>query len=353
MNELDVKINFKPAEIKFNHKEIEEDLEETLKHYKNLVFTEDSMTDLRKTLTDLRKGKKAINRYRIDTKKELNQPVLKFEEKCKSIEKKIDEVVNPLNDQLQEYVERQREEKRKELEKARDGLIKEYELNDEYAAQVEVLDTYLTASASINTSTESIKFEIEKLKLQQDKDEQDKQMIETTVRLKNAENDLSLSTNAYVRLLEFDDIETVQNQIENDVQKEIERKAAKEKAKVEAERKEQERLEKEKKKAELEAEKEKQEAIEREAKERIFSEQMERIKDSVIESAPVLETPEIEVVPFTDIADPFSDVESPFSDEEINGHFERTYKVYGTGTNLELLETFMNENGIEWSELYE
>ena len=92
MNQLQVKtIELEPAKVVFNHEEIKKDLDKSLKKYSGLTFTEDDATECRSTISELRKGKKAVDQYRIKTKKELTEPVAKFENKCKSLNKKFDE----------------------------------------------------------------------------------------------------------------------------------------------------------------------------------------------------------------------------------------------------------------------
>src|SRR5699024_10112365 len=76
-----------------------------------LTFTESETPEIRKTLAELRKGAKAVDRYRIDTKKELSEPITEFEKKCKEIVKKFDERIGSRDEQLKDY-EKQWKEKR-------------------------------------------------------------------------------------------------------------------------------------------------------------------------------------------------------------------------------------------------
>lgn len=340
MNELQVKtVEIKPAVIKFNHEDIEKDLNETLKYYKDLVFTEDATTDLRKTLSELRKGKSAIHDYGVDTRRELNVPVKAFSGQIKGIESKFDSVIDPLNEQLQEYVERERDEKLRKLEEFKAEFIVEHELCDHYAEQVEIEDSLLNKSTSLKVASESIEFRVKNLKMRQDKDAADKSLIETTVKLVNAENDLSLSIEAYIRLLEFHEIEVVKKQIEWDAQKEVEQ------------REERERIEKERVEREKQAELER---IEREENERIESENKAK-QETAIEpvefvDVPVMETKvAIDDIPFADIEEqPFIE-DVPVGDTFSNREIEVNWTIKATPINLENLKKFMNENGIEWS----
>lgn len=293
MNELQVKtLTITPAKIEFNFDEIEKELDASLVKYQNLTFTEDSTTDLRKVLAELRKGKQAVDRYRIDTKKQLNEPVVKFEDKCKELNEKFDNAINPLDKQLKEYVQRERDEKLKQCEEIRAKIIKEYELDDEYASQVEILDQYLTKSRSLREVEESMDFQAKNIKLEQDKKAADIEIIKTTVKLANAENNLSLSVDAYVRLLEINDVETIKKQIEIDAGNEVAR--------------------------------------------RHLEEQEKLTQDVATKSIPVVsELPEL---PFDDL--PFGDIEE-----------DKTYRytITGTPSQFDELETFMRQKNIEWA----
>lgn len=324
MNELQVKtINLEPAKVEFNHDEIAKELDSNLAKYENLTFTEENTSEIRKVLAELRKGKRAVDRYRIDTKKELINPVTEFEDKCKELTAKFDGVINPLNEQLQDYVQRQRKEKRNKLLEVRKELIEKHELNQEYHDQVEILDVFLNASTSMREATDSIEFKIENLKMEQEKKKADKQVIETSVKLANAENDLSLSAEAYVRLLEFNEVENVQEQIKNDASKEVEeREKAIERKRIAEEKKaEQELIEKEK----AEKEQAKQEKTEQE-----FDDSMKEVEQVVANAEP----PKLDDLPFGNIDD----------EKEIT----ESYVVTATKEEHERLKKVLTEHGFDW-----
>lgn len=327
MNELQVKtINIKPAVIEFNHEDIVKELDETLKHYKGLVFTEDATTELRKTLSELRKGKSAIHDYGVDTRRELNVPVKEFSDKVKSIESKFDSVIDPLNEQLQEYVERERDEKLKKLEEFKEEYIAEYELNDNYAEQIEIGDSLLNKSTSLKVAKESIEFRVKNLKMEQDQEAANKTIIETTVKLANSENDLSLSIEPYIRLLEFNGVEEIKSQIESDAQKEVEQRKKIEQAK-------QEQLEREKQ-AELERIKQQ----EGERVEQAEKAKQEPVIEEITHSDEKIET--IEEIPFAD--DPF--IDDPFASENVT----HTISVTCTEDVFNKLIDFLDDNDISW-----
>jgi len=336
MTELQLKtVNLTPAKIEFNKKAILDELDQTLSKYKNLVFSEDNTAEIRRTLADLRKGKTAADKFRLANKKKAIEPVTVFENEVKEIVKKFDDVINPINDQLKEFEENRRAEKLAELEKIRSEHIETHALNEEYHDKVEISDHMLTKGVSLNQAGESLEFIVKNLKMEQDKKQADKQLIETTVKLANAENELGFSADAYVRLLDFKDVEVVKNQIEADVKKEVENRRLKKEAE---ERAEQERLEREKQ-AELERIAHKKQGEHN---------QVSSVSVSVDDLPFTDKESQEELHPITEevFDEIFSvDNELPFDDKP---KLTKTYEVIGTDEELTEIEMKLVELGLEW-----
>jgi len=217
MNELQVKtIEFEPAKVKFNKEDIESHLDESLKKYQGLVFTEDNTSQLRSTLAELRKGKKAIDEYRKQTKKQLNDPVKQFEDDCKALNTKFDDVINPLAKQLDDFETERKAKKQAEIETLINRVIDDYELDSKFASELVVEDEYLAKSRSMKEIEGTLTFKADHLKAKQDKLETDKKLIESEVKAVNAENGLSFNAEPYIRSLEFQDANSVLEQIKND-----------------------------------------------------------------------------------------------------------------------------------------
>ena len=313
MNELQVKtIELEPAKVVFNHEEIKKELDKNLKKYNGLTFTEDDAMECKSTISELRKGKKAVDEYRKKTKKQLTEPVSKFENECKEINKKIDGVIDPLVVQYDSFEEKRKNEKLAEIHEIIAQLIEEYDLYEKHAVGLVVADNYLTKSKTIKSITEELKTNAEHLKMKQDKEAADKENIINIVNLANAEHKLNLTESAYVRLLEFNDVADIKEQINDDAKKEVERA-------LERERKVQVEQEEKRRREQLEA-REKEQPAQEEA----LTKKPEPVKEEII-------------------PDPFSPDElvEPQSVYEV-------YKVYGTESQLIKLETFMSDNKISW-----
>src|SRR5690625_2857460 len=336
MNNLQVKTTeLKPAVITFNHEEISRELDATLEKYANLVFTEENTTDLRNTIAEIRKGQNALNRYRIDTKKELNKPADEFDTTVKELDKKFKDVLKPLLDQQAEFEETRREEKRKAVQEIIDQVIEEFELDHLRQEEIQIIDSYLTKSKTIKSITDELTAQATLLKAQQDKEKADKSMIETTVKLANSENELSLSVEAYIRLLDFQNVEKVKEQIENDAKKEVE-------ARELAVKRELERIEREKK------QKEEQERL----KELAAAEKEKVKQEEEVEQVP--SAPIIDDLPFSNPFDnepAFEQMPNPFEVKVQPKGLERELSITCTDDEYIKLIDFLKSNNYDWKVL--
>ena len=86
---LEVQISRNNGTIDFNFEDLKGALTAELELYKNLVFTEDTKADAKKTVAELRKLKKQISDKRIEVKKLYMQPYTDFEAKVKELDKLI------------------------------------------------------------------------------------------------------------------------------------------------------------------------------------------------------------------------------------------------------------------------
>ncbi len=305
MNELQLEtIKLVPATIKFNKQSIIDELNETLKKYKNLVFTEENTAEIRKVLAELRKGKTAADKFRIANKKEALAPVTEFENDVKAIVKLFDDVINPINDQLKEFEEKRRTEKKKEIENIISEAVEIIELEPKFASQLDVMDEYLAKSFSMNQIKENIEFRANNLLNEQKLELMNKENIESFVKLKNSEHDMNLSVVAYLSQLEFKAIDEVKGTVEQDVQQELNRRSREE------------------------------------AEKKALKEMNEQYEQVPISSAPSSTSVDVSFEPTKDDL-PFGDI----------GEYETLteYRVETTAENHEKLIRFMEDNGIKYS----
>lgn len=311
MNELQIEtLKLTPAIIEFNHEQIEKELKENLKKYEGLTIQEDTVSDGRRTLAELRKGKKAINRFRIDTKDELTKTVKEFENKCKKLDKKFDEVIEPLDEQVKHYVQKQRDEKKEKVLEIIDEVIEEQEIDEKYRDEFTIESTDLSQSRTLRAIKESFEMVAQHVIIKQEKEKADKQVIKTTVDLANERYDVSLTTAPYIRLLEFEEMKTIKKQILDHAQEEVDRRLAEEKRK---------KAEEERRKAE--------------------EKKLEEIK-----RAEEVEEPAKEQEPEHEVSAPESVDEYAFIETTLT----ENYLINATREQHELIQKLLDDDGIDW-----
>ncbi|APC85474.1 DUF1351 domain-containing protein [Clostridium botulinum] len=214
MNKLQIQVlNTTPAQINFNYDEISKQLDEVLKKYTGITITEDTIKDGKKVIADLRKGKKSLDEFRKKTKKELTKSVTEFENQCKELNRKFDEVINPINEQAEQFEIKRKEEKKMEVEK----VIKEVcKLKDVDNLPLE--DSYLNKSTSLKSIKEDLIKVADNILLQQATLKANEDLIKSKIEVINTKYNLNLVSPPYVSILEYTDVQNVLEQIENDAE---------------------------------------------------------------------------------------------------------------------------------------
>lgn len=154
---LEVQISRNNGTIDFNFEDLKEALTAELELYKNLVFTEDTKADAKKTVAELRKLKKQISDKRIEVKKLYMQPYTDFEAKVKELDKLINEPITFISEQIDAFEQKRIEEKRELINEIYLELVSEREDIAGYAELNRVYDSkWENASTSKKTIQEAI-----------------------------------------------------------------------------------------------------------------------------------------------------------------------------------------------------
>ena len=154
---LEVQISRNNGTIDFNFEDLKDTLTAELELYKNLVFTEDTKADAKKTVAELRKLKKQINDKRIEVKKLYMQPYTDFEAKVKELDKLINEPITFISEQIDAFEQKRIEEKRELINEIYLELVSEREDIAGYAELNRVYDSkWENASTSKKTIQEAI-----------------------------------------------------------------------------------------------------------------------------------------------------------------------------------------------------
>ena len=154
---LEVQISRNNGTIDFNFEDLKDALTAELELYKNLVFTEDTKADAKKTVAELRKLKKQISDKRIEVKKLYMQPYTDFEAKVKELDKLINEPITFISEQIDAFEQKRIEEKRELINEIYLELVSEREDIAGYAELNRVYDSkWENASTSKHTIQEAI-----------------------------------------------------------------------------------------------------------------------------------------------------------------------------------------------------
>lgn len=154
---LEVQISRNNGTIDFNFEDLKDALTAELELYKNLVFTEDTKADAKKTVAELRKLKKQISDKRIEVKKLYMQPYTDFEAKVKELDKLINEPITFISEQIDAFEQKRIEEKRELINKIYLELVSEREDIAGYAELNRVYDSkWENASTSKKIIQEAI-----------------------------------------------------------------------------------------------------------------------------------------------------------------------------------------------------
>ena len=150
---LEVQISRNNGTIDFNFEDLKDALTAELELYKNLVFTEDTKADAKKTVAELRKLKKQINDKRIEVKKLYMQPYTNFEAKVKELDKLINEPIAYISEQIDAFEQKRIEEKRELINEIYLELVSERE---DIAGYVELNRVYDSKWENASTSKKTI-----------------------------------------------------------------------------------------------------------------------------------------------------------------------------------------------------
>ena len=157
MEEIRVNVEQKNGVIGFNFEEIKEKLNSELEIYKNMIFTEDSKAEAKKTIANLIKLKKSVNDKKLEVKKSFMIPYTNFEEQVKELDRMIDEPINFINNQVEEFERKRIEEKKLLISDIYTELMKDHEEAAAYLSLQRIYDSkWENATTTKKAITEAI-----------------------------------------------------------------------------------------------------------------------------------------------------------------------------------------------------
>lgn len=126
MNEIEVRVEQKPGEIKSNLDELAAALRNQMQAYEELEVTEDNIPERKSDLATLRKMSKAIDDRRKDIKREWDKPLKEFEAKVKDVTDIIGVQITRIDGSIKAFDQKRIEEKQAHIRELYDEAIGEY-----------------------------------------------------------------------------------------------------------------------------------------------------------------------------------------------------------------------------------
>lgn len=119
-----------PQHIETNFEAVDAYLTEAMAPYTQLVVTEDSIGDAKKTLASLRKLKDGINAQKIAVKREWMKPYTEYEDKAKQLMSRVEAGISNIDGQVKDYDSRRKEQKLQELKDYFDQEASRYRVEE-------------------------------------------------------------------------------------------------------------------------------------------------------------------------------------------------------------------------------
>lgn len=119
-----------PQHIETNFEAVDAYLNEAMEPYTQMVVTEDSIGDAKKTLAQLRKLKDGINAQKIAVKREWMKPYTEYEDKVKQLMSRVEAGISNIDGQVKDYDSRRKEQKLQELKDYFDQEASRYRVEE-------------------------------------------------------------------------------------------------------------------------------------------------------------------------------------------------------------------------------
>ena len=162
MKDINLVVEQNLGNIGTNFEEIKAELKAGLEEYKNMVFTEDTKAEAKKTVASLRKLKKSVNDKKLEVKKPFMVPYTSFEAQVKELDKLIDEPIAFINEQVEEFEHKRVKAKRALIREIYTGIVKEHGVAAEYLPLERIYDSrWENATTSQKAITEAITARVE------------------------------------------------------------------------------------------------------------------------------------------------------------------------------------------------
>lgn len=103
------------GEIEDNISDVKSYVENLNNYYKNVIFTEETLSQAKDEKSKVNKFKKEVSDYRKNIISEYNKPIKQFESTAKETEKLLSDTYDTINSQVAEYENRKKQEKEQKI----------------------------------------------------------------------------------------------------------------------------------------------------------------------------------------------------------------------------------------------
>lgn len=154
LTETTISVEMQTPEIKIINKEKLDSLVNTVvEKYSRIVVTEDTLTECKKTLTELRKLNKNLNAKRLEKQREYEIPVKQFKSQIDAYIDQINDVIADIKQGTDEFEEKRKSEKRAKIQNLIAEMAGNYDVDPEC---IEIDKKWLNKSMTMSKITEEI-----------------------------------------------------------------------------------------------------------------------------------------------------------------------------------------------------
>ena len=146
----------RPELITFNYEELKQWVIEGTELYRNLIFSEEEMGELKKKKAEFNRVRKAMNDERIRLEREYMEPFNDFKKKIAELIERIDSTVAFMGKQQKEYEEQQKLEKRDKIRFYWESKVNEDNVPEYIRLEQIFNEKWLNATVSIKSIQEEI-----------------------------------------------------------------------------------------------------------------------------------------------------------------------------------------------------
>ena len=210
---MEIEVIKSVSEFQWNHEVIKSWAQEYAARFANLAVTEENLKEMEEVRKEIAGKRTKLDEFRKAAKKDFEKPLKQFEAEVKDVMAVLDEVENPIAEQIKKYEDLRREAKGKEVKGWIESMAGAAGLRDSFARLLTVSDTYTNRTATKKAITTDISQRIdalmEKQKAEDAAEEQWRQKLKMAEQLCSAQSE-AFGLASRIGVSDLHNIETVQ-----------------------------------------------------------------------------------------------------------------------------------------------